>query len=61
VAHRHLDRFEAALPQMSPEAAAAPRRLLDRIDSRVRRLLGEPTTASWSRASAARTAMRSGW
>lgn len=37
-----LDRIAAGLPAMSGTAAAATRRLLDRIDSRIRRLLHEP-------------------
>lgn len=38
-----LDRFAAAIPAMSPTAATATRKLLDRIDSRIRRLLHEPS------------------
>lgn len=37
-----LSRIETAIPVMSPVAAAAAREFLDRIDARIRRLLGEP-------------------
>jgi len=37
-----LFRIEAALPALSKDAAVATWRLLDRIDGRIRRLLGEP-------------------
>lgn len=40
--HDPLGRIEAAIPAMSRPAAAATRRLLDRIDGRIRRLLHEP-------------------
>ena len=45
--HDSLARIEAALPAMSKAAALATWTLLDRVDGRVRRLLGEPADRRW--------------